>query len=60
MADLAARLGGFTMFNKLFKKGYLQVTVGGADVTKMAVITLFGLFEFIRMPFGLWNAGRTF
>ena len=30
------------------------------DVQKTAIITLFGMFEFLRLPFGLRNAGNTF
>jgi hypothetical protein len=61
MADLAARLAGCTIFSKLdLKKGYLQVPVTTSDVPKTAIITPFGLFEFVRMPFGLKNAGMTF
>ena len=35
-------------------------TVTEDDIPKMAVITLFGLWEFIRMPFGLKNAAQAF
>jgi Reverse transcriptase (RNA-dependent DNA polymerase)/RNase H-like domain found in reverse transcriptase len=61
MADFAARLGGCRVFSKLdLNKGYLQVPVAEADIPKTALITPFGLFEFVRMPFGLKNAGMTF
>ena len=61
IADLAARLDGCTVFTKLdLWKGYHQVPVRPADIPKTAVITPLSLFEFIRMPFGLSNAGQRF
>ena len=61
MADLTARLGGCSVFTKLdLRKGYYQVPVQAQDVPKTAVVAPFGLFEFLRMPFGLLNAGQTF
>jgi hypothetical protein len=59
--DFTARLHGCRVFSKLdLKKGYYQVKVADGDVCKTAVITPFGLWEFLRMPFGLRNAGQTF
>ncbi len=53
--------GGCKIFSKLdLRKGYLQVPVATADVDKTAKIMPFGLFEFVRMPFGLRNAGMMF
>jgi RNase H-like domain found in reverse transcriptase/Reverse transcriptase (RNA-dependent DNA polymerase) len=61
MQDLSARLAGCRFFTKLdLQKGYLQVPVQQEDVPKTVVITPFGLFEFVRMPSGLKNAGMTF
>jgi len=61
MEDLSARLAGKVIFSKLdLRKGYYQVPVAEKDVAKTAIITPFGLFEFLRMPFGLRNAGQSF
>ena len=61
MADITSSLAGARIFSKLdLKKGYHQIPVHPADVKKTAIITPFGLFEFIRMLFGLKNTGMTF
>jgi cleavage and polyadenylation specificity factor subunit 1 len=59
--DFSARLAGCTVFSKIdLVRGYHQVPVASQDVPKTAVITPFGLFEFLRMPFGLKNAAQAF
>jgi hypothetical protein len=59
--DFTARLHGCTVFSKLdLRKGYYQVTVRAKDIPKTAVIRPFGLWEFLRMSFGLKNAGQSF
>jgi len=59
--DFTARLHGCRIFTKLdLKKGYYQVPVAAADIPKTAIITPFGLWEFVRMPFSLRNEGQTF
>jgi len=61
IADFSSRLHGSKVFTKLdLTKGYYQVPMAPGDVPKTAVITPFGLFEWLRMPFGLRNSGCTF
>ena len=61
MLNFADRLSGCTVFSKIdLRKGYWQVPVHKDDIAKTAVITPFGLYEFLRMTFGLQNAGASF
>jgi hypothetical protein len=61
MTNLAARLHSYKVFSKLnFKKGYYQVPVRAEEMSKTAVITPFGLWEFLRLLFGLRNVGQSF
>jgi len=61
IADFTSRIPGLTIFSKLdLLKGYYQVPMAEEDICKTAIITPFGMFEFLHLPFGLRNAGNTF
>ena len=59
--SLSNNLHGCRIFSKIdLVKAYHQIPVAESDIPKTAVITPFGLFEYVRMPFGLRNAAQTF
>ena len=54
-------LSGCKVFSKIeLVRGYHQIPMAPTSVAKTAIITPFGLWEFLRMPFGLKNAAQAF
>jgi hypothetical protein len=61
MLDLSAKLHGCKFFSCVdLIKGYHQIPMAAVDIEKTAIITPFGLFEYLFMPFGLTNAAQSF
>ena len=59
--DFTSRLAGCHIFSKVdLIRGYYQIPVADEDIPKTAVITPFGFFEFLVMPFGLKNSAQAF
>ena len=59
--DFNANLVGRTVFSVIdLVRGFHQIPMAEQDIAKTALITPFGLFEFVRMPFGLKNAAQAF
>ena len=59
--SFSSKLAGMHYFSKIdLMSAYHQIPMSPDDIPKTAVITPFGLFEYVSMPFGLRNASCTF
>ncbi|XP_046827868.1 uncharacterized protein LOC124428160 [Vespa crabro] len=61
ITDFFLRLTGICIYTKFdLEKAYYQVPMYSNDIQKTAIITPWGLLEYVVMPFGLKNAIQTF
>ena len=59
--NITQMVHGSVYFSKIdLQRAYNQIPMNASDIKKTAITTPFGLFEFIKMPFGLRNASQTF
>lgn len=61
LQDFSQMLDGCSVFSKIdLVKAFHHIAIHPDDICKTAITTPFGLFEFVRMSFGLQNAPQTF